>query len=37
MKALKKLHNSPLQYAPEDELGVVLLFSHAAKKLQFKV
>ena len=31
------LQNAPLQYAPENELGVVFLFSHVAKKLQFKV
>lgn len=39
MKKLRpiKLHKAPLQYAPENELGVVYLFSHVAKKLQFRV
>jgi len=32
-----QLHNAPLQYAPENELGVVFLFSQGAKKLQFRV
>lgn len=32
-----QLHNAPLQYAPENELGVVFLFSQVAKKLQFRV
>lgn len=31
------LKNAPLQYAPENELGVVFLFSHIAKRLQFKI
>src|SRR6266516_6700981 len=29
--------NAPLQYAPENELGVVFLFSRIAKKLQFRI
>jgi hypothetical protein len=31
------LHNSPLHYAPENELGVVYLFAHIARKLQVHV
>jgi hypothetical protein len=31
------LKNAPLQYAPENELGVVFLFSRIAKRLQFRV
>jgi hypothetical protein len=31
------LRNAPLEYAPEDELGVVFLFSHIAKRLQFRI
>lgn len=31
------LEKAPLQYAPENELGVVFLFSHIAKKLRVKV
>lgn len=31
------LEGAPLQYAPENELGVVFLFSHIAKKLRIKV
>ncbi len=31
------LKNSPLQYAPENELGVVFLFSTVAKRLQFRI
>ena len=31
------LHNAPLQYAPENELGVVYLFSRIAKRLQFRI
>lgn len=32
-----RLKNGPLQYAPENELGVVFLFSHVASRLQFRV
>lgn len=31
------LEKAPLQYAPENELGVVFLFSHMAKKLRVRV
>jgi hypothetical protein len=31
------LKNAPLQYAPENELGVVFLFSRIAKQLQFRI
>jgi hypothetical protein len=31
------IKNAPLQYAPENELGVVFLFSHVAKRLQFRI
>jgi hypothetical protein len=31
------LKNAPLQYAPENELGVVFLFSQIAKRLQFRI
>ena len=31
------LKNAPLQYAPENELGVVFLFSRIAKRLQFRI
>jgi hypothetical protein len=31
------LSNAPLQYAPENELGVVFLFSRIAKRLQFRI
>lgn len=31
------LKNAPLQYAPENELGVVFLFSKIAKKRQFRI
>ncbi len=33
----ESLKNAPMQYAPENELGVVLLFSHIASKLQLKI
>jgi len=31
------LEKAPLLYAPENELGVVYLFSHVARKLQFRI
>lgn len=31
------LKNAPLHYAPENELGVVFLFSQIAKRLQFRI
>jgi hypothetical protein len=31
------LKDAPLQYAPENELGVVFLFSRVAKRLQFRI
>ena len=31
------LENAPLQYAPQNELGVVFLFSQIANKLRIKV
>ncbi|MGC8542042.1 MAG: hypothetical protein ACP5QA_15635 [Phycisphaerae bacterium] len=31
------LVKAPMQYAPENELGVVLLFSHLSSKLQLKI
>jgi hypothetical protein len=31
------LKNAPLQYAPENEQGVVFLFSQMAKRLQFRI
>jgi hypothetical protein len=31
------LKNAPMEYAPTNELGVVFLFAHVAKKLQFRV
>jgi hypothetical protein len=31
------LEKAPLQYAPENELGVVFLFSHIAKKLRIRI
>src|SRR5260370_20079988 len=31
------LKNAPLQYAAENELGVVFLFSRIAKRLQFRI
>ena len=31
------LKNAPLQYAPENELGVVYLFSRIARRLQFRI
>lgn len=31
------LNNAPMQYAPENELGVVFLFAHIAKKLRLRV
>ena len=31
------LKNAPLHYAPENELGVVFLFSQIAKRLQFHI
>jgi hypothetical protein len=40
MKASERplpLKNAPLQYAPENELGVVFLFSRIAKRLQFRI
>lgn len=36
-KRSEVLENAPLQYAPENELGVVFLFSQIAKKLRVKV
>jgi hypothetical protein len=40
MKSLERplpLKNAPLQYAPENEFGVVFMFSQIAKKLQFRI
>jgi len=31
------LRNAPMQYAPQNELGVVFLFAHIAKKLQLRI
>lgn len=31
------LKNAPLEYAPSNELGVVFLFAHVARKLQFRI
>jgi hypothetical protein len=31
------IDNAPMQYAPQNELGVVFLFSHLAKRLRLKV
>lgn len=31
------LKSAPLQYAPRNELGVVFLFAHVAKRLQFRI
>ena len=31
------LKNAPLEYAPSNELGVVFLFAHIAKRLQFRI
>ncbi len=31
------LRNAPMEYAPVNELGVVFLFSHVAKRLQFRI
>ncbi|MGQ9799855.1 MAG: hypothetical protein ACUVRG_11325, partial [Ignavibacterium sp.] len=31
------LKNAPLEYAPKNELGVVFLFAHIAKKLQLRI
>jgi hypothetical protein len=31
------LENAPMQYAPQNELGVVFLFSHLAKRLRLKI
>jgi hypothetical protein len=31
------LENAPLQYAPENELGAVFLFSRIAQGLQFRI
>ena len=31
------LENAPLRYAPENELGVVYLFAHVAKKFQLRI
>lgn len=31
------LKNAPLQYAPENEMGVVFLFSRIARRLQFRI
>ncbi len=31
------LINAPLQYAPQNELGVVFLFAHIARKKQFRI
>lgn len=31
------LENAPMQYAPRNELGVVFLFSHIAKRLRLKI
>jgi hypothetical protein len=31
------LKSAPLQYAPTNELGVVFLFAHVAKRLQFRI
>lgn len=31
------LEKAPLQYAPENELGVVYLFAHVARRLQFRI
>jgi len=31
------LKNAPLEYAPSNELGVVFLFAHVARRLQFRI
>jgi len=31
------LNNAPLEYAPANELGVVFLFAHVARRLQFRI
>lgn len=31
------LKNAPLEYAPTNELGVVFLFAHVARRLQFRI
>ena len=31
------LKNAPLEYAPANELGVVFLFAHVARRLQFRI
>src|SRR5687767_14404694 len=31
------LENAPMQYAPMNELGVVFLFSHIARRLRLKI
>jgi hypothetical protein len=31
------LKNAPMEYAPANELGVVFLFAHVARKLQFRI
>jgi len=31
------LKNAPMEYAPKNELGVVFLFAHVARKLQFRI
>jgi hypothetical protein len=31
------LKNAPMEYAPTNELGVVFLFAHVARKLQFRI
>ena len=36
-KRSEQLEGAPLQYAPENELGVVFLFCHIAKSLRLKV
>lgn len=36
-RSLERLEGAPLLYAPENELGVVFLFSHLAKKKRIKV
>lgn len=31
------LKNAPMEYAPANELGVVFLFAHVARRLQFRI
>lgn len=31
------IKNAPLEYAPANELGVVFLFAHVARRLQFRI